>query len=71
MIVDALKRRGLVARQVHPEDRRVKQLVFTDDGEHLRRVLRDRLYRHALGIADLSGAEQQQLRDLLARALRH
>ncbi|MDP9398089.1 MAG: MarR family transcriptional regulator [Actinomycetota bacterium] len=70
-LVDGLERRGLVARQPHPEDRRVRQLVFTDEGERLRQALRDRLYGHALGIADLSEADQRHLRDLLTRALRH
>ena len=70
-LVDGLERRGLVARHPHPDDRRVKQLVFTDEGEQLRRTLRDRLYAHSLGINDLSEQDQRQLRDLLARALRH
>jgi len=70
-LVDGLERRGLVTRQPHPDDRRMKQLVFTADGERLRRRLRDRLYGHALGITELSEDDQQQLRDLLARALRH
>ena len=70
-LVDGLERRGLVARQPHPADRRVRQLVFTDEGERLRHALRDRLYGHALGIADLNEADQRQLRDLLTRALRH
>jgi DNA-binding MarR family transcriptional regulator len=70
-LVDGLERRGLVTRQPHPDDRRMKQLVFTAEGERLRRRLRDRLYGHALGITELSEDDQQQLRDLLARALRH
>ena len=69
-LVDGLERRGLVTRQPHPEDRRVKQLVFTDEGERLRHTLRNRLYRHALGITELSETDQQHLRDLLTRALR-
>lgn len=36
MMVDALKRRGLVARQAHPEDRRVKQLRPEVDFVHSR-----------------------------------
>ncbi len=69
-LVDGLERHGLVSRQPHPEDRRIKQLVFTEEGERLRHALRDRLYGHALGFTALTETDQQHLRDLLARALR-
>jgi DNA-binding MarR family transcriptional regulator len=35
-LVDRLERRGAVARQADPTDRRVKALILTDEGERLR-----------------------------------
>lgn len=68
-IVDELEKRGLVARQTDPHDRRIKQLVFTDTGRELRRALRTRLYDDAPAISTLTRQEEAQLRDLLRQAL--
>jgi DNA-binding MarR family transcriptional regulator len=69
-IVDELERRGLVARQTDPHDRRIKQLVFTDTGRELRRALRARLYDDAPAISTLTREEEAQLRELLRQAMR-
>lgn len=69
-IVDELERRGLVARQVDPRDRRIKQLVLTDTGRKLRRALRARLYDEAPAISTLTREEEGQLRELLRQAMR-
>jgi DNA-binding MarR family transcriptional regulator len=69
-IVDELERRGLVARQTDPHDRRIKQLVFTDTGRELRRALRARLYDDAPAISTLNREEEAQLRELLRQAIR-
>lgn len=68
-LVDRLEARGLVARQPSAADRRVKQIVLTASGQRLREQLLDRVGRPPAGIARLSRSEQQQLRDLLRRAL--
>jgi DNA-binding MarR family transcriptional regulator len=69
-IVDELERRGLVARQVDPHDRRIKQLVLTDTGRKLRGALRARLYDEAPAISTLTREEEGQLRELLRQAMR-
>jgi MarR family transcriptional regulator, organic hydroperoxide resistance regulator len=66
-LVDRLEARGLVARQPSADDRRVKHVVLTSAGRRLRDRLLDRVGRIPPGLADLSLAEQRQLRDLLRR----
>nr|MDT0663277.1 MarR family transcriptional regulator [Micromonospora sp. DSM 115978] len=68
-LVDGLESLGLVARQPDPRDRRIRQLVLTDAGRTLRDTLRVRLYAQAPAIGNLTGAEEEQLRQLLRRAL--
>lgn len=68
-LVDGLEERGLVTRQADPRDRRIKQLVLTEAGERTREVLRGRLYGAAPAISNLAPAEEEQLRQLLHRAL--
>nr|WP_207929076.1 MarR family winged helix-turn-helix transcriptional regulator [Actinomadura sp. 6K520] len=46
-IVDGLERRGLVERRPAPDDRRVKHLVPTGEGERKRALLRDSGHAHA------------------------
>jgi DNA-binding MarR family transcriptional regulator len=66
-LVDRLESRGLVERRVRPADRRVKELVLTDDGRRVR--------RRVIGIADqlsgfgLSDDEQEALIRLLGKAV--
>jgi DNA-binding MarR family transcriptional regulator len=68
-LVDRLEARGLVARQLTPEDRRVKQVVLTDAGRRVREQLVDQVGQPPAGFERLSGSELRDLRDLLARAL--
>jgi MarR family transcriptional regulator, organic hydroperoxide resistance regulator len=70
-IVDRLEARGLVERRPSPDDRRVKLLRLTDEGETLRARVVERMERPAPELAALGADEQRQLRDLLARALGH
>jgi MarR family transcriptional regulator, organic hydroperoxide resistance regulator len=68
-LVDRLEARGLVARQPSFEDRRVKHVVLTQDGEALRERMLAQMGEAPAGFERLSAAEQRQLRALLRRAL--
>jgi MarR family transcriptional regulator, organic hydroperoxide resistance regulator len=68
-IVDRLEDRGLVERRSAPHDRRVKMLVVTDKGAALREQLSEALMQAPEPLTHLSPAEQESLRDLLAKAL--
>jgi MarR family transcriptional regulator, organic hydroperoxide resistance regulator len=70
-IIDRLEARGLVERRPAPEDRRVKLLCLTKEGEALRARVRERIEVPPPELAALSPHEQRELRDLLARALGH
>jgi DNA-binding MarR family transcriptional regulator len=68
-LVDRLEARGLVARRLSDEDRRVKHVVLTPAGRRLRARLLDRVGEPPEGLERLSAGEQRQLRDLLGRML--
>lgn len=68
-LTDRLEARGLVERQVDPDDRRVKALVATEKGEAVRTQLAARLHQAPEGIGELPAADAAQLRDLLARLI--
>jgi len=70
-IVDRLEARGLVERRASPDDRRVKLLCLTDEGEVLRDRVVARMEQPPPELATLSSDEQRELRDLLARANRN
>ena len=67
-VVDRLEARGLVERRTLPSDRRVKQLVLTEEGMRVRRRI-EALTCPVPGVSSLSEAERMTLRDLLRRAL--
>jgi DNA-binding MarR family transcriptional regulator len=67
-IADKLEARGLVQRG-QGEDRRVKVLTLTGQGEALRVEMRRRLLEPAPWMLALSREDQTQLRDILKRAL--
>jgi DNA-binding MarR family transcriptional regulator len=64
-LADALEERGLVERQPHPTDRRIKMLVLTDKGVAVRERARELLGEPPPSFGALTAAEQRQLRDLL------
>ena len=66
-VVDGLEVRGLVTRQPHPEDRRVKLLVLTDPGRVNRAAIDERMFATLTVFDDLTGAERRQLVALLAK----
>jgi len=68
-IVDRLESRGLVERRTAPGDRRVKHLVLTEAGRHLRREHRDGLTVGLPLLDDLSAEERRTLADLLRRSV--
>jgi MarR family transcriptional regulator, organic hydroperoxide resistance regulator len=68
-IVDRLERRGLVARQVSPVDRRVKTLVVTAEGVAVREQLITQLHQVPAAITELSPDERDLLRGVLRRIL--
>jgi DNA-binding MarR family transcriptional regulator len=68
-LVDRLEARKLVARQPSVEDRRVKNVVLTEDGEALRERMLAALAEAPGGFEQLGPDKQHQLRDLLRQAL--
>ncbi len=66
-VVDGLEGRGLVTRQPHHEDRRVKLLVLTDAGRLTRAALDERMFATLTVFDDLTGPERRQLVALLAK----
>ncbi len=69
-IVDRLESRGLIERRSSPEDRRVKMLAVTEEGQRLREQIAARMNEPPPPIAGLSPQDQRGLRDILTRALR-
>jgi MarR family transcriptional regulator, organic hydroperoxide resistance regulator len=68
-ITDRLEQRGLVTRQPAEGDRRVKIVVLTEEGEHVRVEITERLAEPPRAIAALSRADQKALRDILRRGI--
>ena len=68
-IVDRLEARGLVARQPHEHDRRVKQIVLTALGVAASEHVRMTMSSAPEAFSKLPVADQRALRDILRRAL--
>ncbi len=69
-VVDDLERSGLVERQAHPTDRRVKLVAATPKGAELAQRAEDILDRPPAGLADLPSDELETLVQILARVRR-
>jgi DNA-binding MarR family transcriptional regulator len=67
-VIDDLERSGLVERQPHPTDRRVKVVVATPNGVALARRAEKILDRPPAGLLDLPADELETLARILARA---
>lgn len=65
-IVDRLEARGILSRVVDPNDRRVRRLVLTEEGQAIRSKIVDRVVDDS-PVAKLSRTDQQALRDILAK----
>lgn len=68
-VIDRLEERALVRRQPHPQDRRVKGVVLTEDGVGLRQAFWDRLTGRSGPLGRLKGSELANLGALLRGAL--
>jgi DNA-binding MarR family transcriptional regulator len=66
-IVDRLEKRGLVRREPSSTDRRVKNVVLTDEGERVIDVIRGKMHTTLAGLNRLSDQDQEALYDLLER----
>ena len=68
-LVDGLEAQGLVERRSAEHDRRVRMLVVTERGAHVRRRITELVEEVPPALASLSPADQRALRDILRRAL--
>ncbi|MFW6097561.1 MAG: MarR family winged helix-turn-helix transcriptional regulator [Chloroflexota bacterium] len=68
-LVDRLEARGALERRLDPDDRRVKEIVITNEGARLQDAFRRRLLDHRGSFGALTVAQLQELRDLLSVAL--
>jgi DNA-binding MarR family transcriptional regulator len=68
-IVDRLEERGYAARRPHPDDRRVKLLALTPEGEALAARIRARMAEPPAALAHLPEEDARTLRDVLRRAV--
>jgi DNA-binding MarR family transcriptional regulator len=66
-VVDRLEQNGLVQRQPHPTDRRIRTVVLTEKGERTRDELLARLYAPPEAFGELTPAELRVLGKLVAR----
>lgn len=69
-LVDDLEHSGLVERQAHPTDRRVKLVVATPKGKALARQAEEILERPPAGLLELPADELEALLRILARVRR-
>ncbi|MFE1907250.1 MarR family winged helix-turn-helix transcriptional regulator [Streptomyces gardneri] len=66
-IIDRLEARSLVRREPDPSDRRVKNVVATDEGRDIIRRVREEMQATSGALDTLDAAESATLYDLLAR----
>lgn len=67
-IIDGLEQKGLVSRQPHPEDRRIKVIRLEPAGEKLRSEIASRLSRQSDSLFNgLSTREVEQLARLIQK----
>jgi len=68
-IVDRLETRGLVRRTADPADRRIKNVVLTDEGAEAVRRIRAEMMQGLTGLEQLDEEERRVFRELLGRVL--
>jgi DNA-binding MarR family transcriptional regulator len=69
VVADMLEKRGLATREAHPGDRRVKNLVLTDDGTTLRQRVERELAARMPWSSALTEAEREQLLALIHKMI--
>lgn len=67
VVADRLETLGLVERQPHPTDRRVKNLVLTTKGKRLKKTIPETLWSGPNTFSALTHAEHTQLTDLIEK----
>jgi DNA-binding MarR family transcriptional regulator len=68
-IADQLEERGLIERQPHPTDRRIKSLALTGEGRRVRDQILVELWTTVPSLDGLTDPERQELRRLLHKAV--
>ncbi|NIA25255.1 MAG: MarR family transcriptional regulator [Gammaproteobacteria bacterium] len=68
-IADGLEHRGLAERRSDPSDRRVKQLVLTDEGKRVRDMVKGRLFEEPPLLGYLDDEELAMLKRILEKML--
>ena len=66
-VADRLERLGLIERQPHPTDRRVKNLVLTAKGRRFKRTIPDELWAGPTMFSALAVEERTRLAHLLPK----
>lgn len=69
VVADRLEGLGLIERQPHPSDRRIKNLVLTEQGKQLRKGLPERLWSGDSIFSALTAQEREQLVELASRMI--
>ena len=69
LVADMLEKRGLARREPHPADRRVKNLVLTDDGVAMKQQLEDAIADEMPWNQALDPQERTQLLALIRKML--
>jgi len=67
LVADRLEELGLIERQAHPTDRRVKNLVLTSRGEDFKKTIPVKLWEGPNLFSTLSARERSTLTDLLTK----
>lgn len=69
LVADMLEKRGLARREPHPDDRRVKNIVLTSDGEALKQQVETEIAARMPWNRALSASERAQLLALIRKML--
>lgn len=67
VLADRLETLGLVERQAHPTDRRIKNLVLTGKGRRLKETIPETLWSSTNTFSSLTAAELAQLAKVLVK----
>jgi DNA-binding MarR family transcriptional regulator len=70
LVADMLEKRGLARREPHPVDRRIKNLVLTDEGLALKLRVEDEIIARMPWNRALDDTERAQLLALIRKMLR-